>query len=102
MRRAALVVASVATVVMATAVRADGEEPPATAELHAHSGHRERFDRCIVNAPIGVHDRSEATLADVQFFSAFSFRRDSPLRATRWALLMTRSQMESATVGSWM
>lgn len=64
----------------------------------------------IVNAKIGTRersdrdrDRSEATLSDgVQSLVAFSFRRDAPLSSIRWALCTTRSQIESATVGSLM
>ncbi len=69
----------------------------------ARHGHRERRNRDGVNARIGDRDRSEATLSDgVQSLVAFSFRRDGPLSSMRWALCTTRSQIESATVGSLM
>jgi DNA replication protein DnaC len=76
---------------------------PFDREGGARHGHGERQDRDGVNARIGDRDRSEATLSDgVQSLMAFSFRRDAPLSSMRWALWTTRSQMESATVGSLM
>jgi hypothetical protein len=52
----------------------------------AHSARREHVDRVAVNARIGARESERSDAGIFQFFAAFSFRRDSPLRATRWAL----------------
>jgi hypothetical protein len=73
----------------------------------AHFGHREHPDRSIVNTQIGIvntgigdRERSEATLGVQALSGASPFLQDGPLRAIRWALWSSRSQMASATVAS--
>jgi len=97
----------VAVSVVGTGLTLPCEAEPYGAGDRAHFGHREQPDRSIVNTQIGIvntgigdRERSVAT-PGVQASSGVSpFLQDGPLRAIRWALWSSRSQMASATVAS--
>lgn len=65
----------------------------------AYSGHRERPDRFIVNAPIGAKViGAKRRWVIGQLSSLASFLREGPFSTIRWALCRRRSQMASARV----